>query len=389
MNNWIKASGIGLIAAVTAYFLTEQVFASKQKPLYNATYTIQAEFSGKGMDMRSLTTVLSERLKAGAYDYQLKPGDANSLTVSLKKITDTSRIEKLLVSNGRIQFREVYTLSNLGTVISRLLEIQKAQKKSIAAAKKKTVTTKDTTLTSEVSALLDSIENYETTVSVDTEEKYQLLRLNNSTGSNDPVLGIVKAKDTAEVMKLLLSQELRQLAPADAFYFFGKSSTHNIQPEGSPLLSLYALKMADYSEKAVLENADIQHASMDFDHRGQPMVNIQFDNAGSLKWASFTRQNTGKPIAILFHQEVVTAPVVESPIMGGSALISGNFTVEECENLASLLTNQPLPANLTITSATVRGIKAGLPWRSLLLSVLVFALFSGLGLFLFKTLKST
>jgi SecD/SecF fusion protein len=389
MNNWIKASGIGLIAAVTAYFITEQVSATKKKPLYNATYTIQAAFSGKGMDMQSLTTALSNRLKAGAFDFQLKSGGANSLTVSLKKITDTGRIEKLLVSNGRIQFREVYTLSNLGTVISRLLEIQKAQKKSIAASKKKTGTAKDTTLSSEVSALLDSIENYETTVSVETQEEYQLLRLNNSTRSNDPVLGIVKAKDTAEVMKLLQSQELTLLAPADAFYFFGKSSTNNNRPESSPLYSLYALKMADQTERAVLENADIQHASMDLDQLGRPMINIQFDNAGRLKWASFTRQNTGKPIAILFNREVVTAPVVESAITEGSALISGNFTVEECENIASLLVSQPLPAQLSITAATIHPVKAGLPWHSVLLSVLVFALFSGLGLFLFKTLKST
>lgn len=389
MNNWIKASGIGLIAAVTAYFLTKQVFASKQKPLYNATYTIQAEFSGKGMDMRSLTTVLSERLKAGAFDYQLKPGDANSLTVLLKKITNTSRIEELLLFNGRIQFREAYTLSDLSAVIGRLLEIQRAKKKSKAVLKTKTATAKDTAITSEVSALLDSMESNDTKVSVVAQDEDDLIRFNNATLNTDAVLGNVKAKDTAELMKLLQSQELKQLAPADASYFFGKSSASNTRTDDSPLFSLYALKMADYNERAVLENADIQDASMDFNQWEKPVINLQFNNAGSLKWASFTRQNIGKPIAILFYREVITAPLVESALTGGSALISGNFTAEECENIASMLVCQPLPANLTITSATVRGIKAGLPWRSLLLSVLVFALFSGLGLFLFKTLKST
>lgn len=389
MNNWIKASGIGLIAAVIAYFITEQVSASKKKPLYNATYTIQAAFSGKGMDMQSLTTALSNRLKAGAYDYQLKSGSANSLIVSLKKITDTGRIEKMLISNGRIQFREVYTLSNLVPVFNRLLEKQAELKKSKAVIKKKTGTTKDTALTLEVTALLDSMENSDTKIGVADKDNDDLIRLNDASFNTDAILGTVKAKDTAEVMKQLLSQELTQLAPADAFYFFGKSSAHNNQPEGSPLFSLYALKMAGYTERAVLENADVQHASMDLDQLGRPMVNIQFDNAGRLKWASFTRQNTGKPIAILFNREVVTAPVVESAITGGSALISGNFTVEECENIASLLVSQPLPAQLSITKVTIHRVKAGLPWHSLLLSVLVFALFSGLGVFLFKTLKST
>lgn len=389
MNNWIKASGIGLIAAVIAYFITEQVSAPKKKSLYNATYTIQAAFSGNGMDMQSLTTALSNRLKAGAYDYQLKSGAANSLTVSLKKITDTGRIEKLLVSNGRIQFREVYTLSNLVPVFKRLLEKQGELKKTKAALNTITVKTRDTSLTSEVSALLDSMESSNTNIDITVQEDEDLIRLNDASFNTDAILGTVKAKDTAEVMKQLLSQELTQLAPADAFYFFGKSSTNNNRPESSPLYSLYALKMADQTERAVLENADIQQASMDLDQLGRPMVNIQFDNAGRLKWASFTRQNTGKPIAILFNREVVTAPVVESAITGGSALISGNFTVEECENIASLLMSQPLPAQLSITAATIHPVSAGFRWRSFLLSVLVFALFSGLGVFLFKTLKST
>ena len=61
-----------------------------------------------------------------------------------------------------------------------------------------------------------------------------------------------------------------------------------------------------------------------------------------------TQENVGKPFAIVLDNEVISAPVIREPILGGSGQISGNFTVQQANDLAILLRAGALPAPLTI-----------------------------------------
>ncbi len=81
---------------------------------------------------------------------------------------------------------------------------------------------------------------------------------------------------------------------------------------------------------------------------GEPVVAFRFNNAGARKFADITTENVGKPFAIVLDNKVITAPVIRSPIIGGSGIISGNFTVESANDLSLLLRAGALPAPLKI-----------------------------------------
>ncbi|MDX2073173.1 MAG: protein translocase subunit SecD [Alphaproteobacteria bacterium] len=81
---------------------------------------------------------------------------------------------------------------------------------------------------------------------------------------------------------------------------------------------------------------------------GEPVVAFRFNNAGARRFGEITSENVGKPFAIVLDNKVITAPVIRSPIIGGSGIISGNFTTESANDLSLLLRAGALPAPLRI-----------------------------------------
>ena len=93
-----------------------------------------------------------------------------------------------------------------------------------------------------------------------------------------------------------------------------------------------------------------------FDQRnGEPIVSFRFNSTGARKFAEATQQNVGKPFAIILDSKVISAPVIREPILGGTGQISGNFTVEQANDLAILLRAGALPAPLTVVEERTVG----------------------------------
>jgi preprotein translocase subunit SecD len=103
-------------------------------------------------------------------------------------------------------------------------------------------------------------------------------------------------------------------------------------------------------EKRVLvSGGDLTDAQPGFDQRtSEPIVSFRFNTSGARKFAEVTQQNVGRPFAIVLDNQVISAPVIREPILGGSGQISGNFTVQSANDLAILLRAGALPAPLTI-----------------------------------------
>src|SRR5690606_7705578 len=96
-----------------------------------------------------------------------------------------------------------------------------------------------------------------------------------------------------------------------------------------------------------------------FDQRtNEPIVTFRFNTSGARRFAQATQQNVGRPFAIVLDNEVISAPVIREPILGGSGQISGSFTVQEANDLAILLRAGALPAPLTVIEE--RTVGAGL-----------------------------
>ena len=83
-----------------------------------------------------------------------------------------------------------------------------------------------------------------------------------------------------------------------------------------------------------MEGEGVQDASADYDQRGRPAIKMQMTPTGSRTWAKLTGDNVGRPVAIVLDDIVYSAPNVNGAIEGGNSEISGNFTVEEAQDLA-------------------------------------------------------
>src|SRR5690625_302625 len=81
---------------------------------------------------------------------------------------------------------------------------------------------------------------------------------------------------------------------------------------------------------------------------GQPVVSFRFDSVGAQRFGDATRNNVGRLFAIVLDDEVISAPVIREPILGGRGVISGSFTTQEAQDLALLLRAGALPAELLV-----------------------------------------
>ncbi len=100
------------------------------------------------------------------------------------------------------------------------------------------------------------------------------------------------------------------------------------------------------------------HATIDPD-KNEPVVSFRFNAAGANKFAEITTANVGKPFAIVLDNKVITAPRINTPILGGSGIISGSFTAESANDLALLLRAGALPAPLKVAEERSVGPSLG------------------------------
>jgi protein-export membrane protein SecD len=94
-------------------------------------------------------------------------------------------------------------------------------------------------------------------------------------------------------------------------------------------------------------------------HDNEPVVSFKFDSVGARRFGDATRENVGKPFAIVLDNKVISAPVIREPILGGSGVISGSFTVQSASDLALLLRAGALPAPITVLEERTVGAELG------------------------------
>ncbi|WIY23594.1 protein translocase subunit SecD [Parasedimentitalea psychrophila] len=109
----------------------------------------------------------------------------------------------------------------------------------------------------------------------------------------------------------------------------------------------------------VVTGEELTDAQPAFDQNGRPAVSFRFNISGARRFGDYTAENIGSPFAIVLDDEVVSAPVIQSHIPGGSGIITGNFTIEESTNLAVLLRAGALPAGLEFLEERTIGPELG------------------------------
>ncbi|MEO8300413.1 MAG: protein translocase subunit SecD [Rhizomicrobium sp.] len=127
----------------------------------------------------------------------------------------------------------------------------------------------------------------------------------------------------------------------------------SIPPIGSEILPLLSGNKNIPAGKIVVQRRvmvsgdRLTDASQGFDPQtGQAVVNFRFDSVGARQFGEVTRQRIGHQFAIVLDKQVITAPVIQSAILGGSGVITGNYTAQSANDLAILLRAGALPAPL-------------------------------------------
>ncbi|BBF92712.1 protein translocase subunit SecD [Blastochloris tepida] len=112
--------------------------------------------------------------------------------------------------------------------------------------------------------------------------------------------------------------------------------------------------------RVMVAGEDLVDAQPGFDSRTrEPVVNFRFNTNGARRFAAVTQENVGRPFAIVLDNQVISAPVIREPILGGSGQISGRFTVQQANDLAILLRAGALPAPLTVVEERTIGPSLG------------------------------
>ncbi|TCP37314.1 protein translocase subunit SecD [Sphingomonas sp. BK235] len=123
-------------------------------------------------------------------------------------------------------------------------------------------------------------------------------------------------------------------------------------PSGLPLIAV--------KRQAILSGDMLTDARQEFEPQtNAPQVSITFDSQGGRRFARVTQENVGKPFAIILDNQVISAPNINEPIIGGRAAINGGFTVDSANQLAIALRSGKLPVALKIVEESTVGPDLG------------------------------
>lgn len=113
------------------------------------------------------------------------------------------------------------------------------------------------------------------------------------------------------------------------------------------------------AKRALITGDMLTDSQPSFDMNNRPVVSFRFNAVGARRFCAATRENVNKPFAIVLDEEIISAPVINEPICGGSGQISGSFTVKEAADLALLLRAGALPAPLEVVEERSVGPSLG------------------------------
>ena len=183
-----------------------------------------------------------------------------------------------------------------------------------------------------------------------------------------PVIGLVAPANQALVDSILNSPLAKTKLPSDftAVWEVKPVEIPVLDAQGNPIKKnekeyrttpywqLIALK-----GEAALEGDVVTSATSEYDNMRGNTVNMRMDDKGSREWATLTRNNIGRPIAIVLDNRVYSYPNVNNEITGGSSEITGNFTPEEANDLANVLKSGKMSAQVKVVSNNVIGPSLG------------------------------
>ena len=281
-------------------------------------------------------------------------GNSGRIQIELPGAKDIDRVTKLITSKAELQFWEVFSnvevqnyLFSANSVVTEMLKEDNAEG------------TEKVEEASDIQSILNEVKD-----STEVQEKSLFTYLNvNFVQSEQQASSLVaraKVGDTAMVNKLLSDRKVISLRTNDIknvkFLWDYKASTN---PDGSEVIGLYAIK-SNRNDIAPIQGDVITDAAQVFSQLNDPEVSMAMNGRGSKLWEKLTGDNVGGFVAVVLDDYVYTAPSVNQAIVGGRTSISGgSMTIEEAQDIATVLKAGKLPAAARIIQAEVVGPSLG------------------------------
>ncbi len=274
------------------------------------------------------------------------------IQIELPGVDNPDRVRKLVQGQAKLEFWEVWRQDEFAPYLGQLNQVLSA-KEMAAAPAAATATDAASATPGDTSSLAKQLAQKNAVAKTDSAAPQK-----NVLGSLFTMPGTLGAniRDTARVNAVLKSADTRAVLPANLTFMWG------VKPdviEGQEYLQLYAIRKGRENE-APIGGEVISDARGDFNTQGGGAeVSMQMNPGGARKWQRLTAANIGRQVAIVLDDYVYSAPVVQAEIAGGNSSISGNFTIEEAQDLANVLKAGKLPAPTRIVEEAVVGPSLG------------------------------
>lgn len=275
-------------------------------------------------------------------------GTSGRILVELPGAKNVERVKNLLQSTAQLEFWETFKTEE----VTPFLINANSTLQGLVETKEEVIEEE----TSEIDSLLSDVAQDSLEMANQNNPLFDMIVSAGFQGS--PMIATVAIKDTAQFTEYLNMPAVRALRPASLQY---ARFAWGIPQKNSEVVNLYALKTNRNNEPAM--NGDvITDAAQTFDIAGRPAVSMQMNTRGAKIWEELTGKafREGGNIAIVLDNIVYSAPgVSKGAITGGNSEISGDFTLEEADDLANVLRAGKLPASAEIIQSDIIGPSLG------------------------------
>ena len=290
------------------------------------------------------------------------------IQIELPGVDNPERVRKLLQGVAKLEFWEVSEINE--TEVSQTIQIidQFAISQNILnnASESGTEDELDNTSQSDdIESLLsgnsDDSDNNSTTEATENDDENLLAN------TSSPLLSNLRSEfgglfynldDTMSINSILSNDKVQQLIPNTIKFLWAVKPTENTADPSDQVLELFVIKTSR-GGKAPLTGEVITDARQDLDQSARPSISMQMNSNGAKNWRRLTSTNIGRRVAIVLDNYVYSAPFVQNEIPNGNSQITGDFTIEEAQDLANILKAGTLPAPTTIVEDVVIGPTLG------------------------------
>ncbi|MBR5836473.1 MAG: protein translocase subunit SecDF [Bacteroidales bacterium] len=280
-----------------------------------------------------------------------KLGNSGRILVELPGVKEPERVRKLLQGTASLEFWATYDNAEIEAYLAEA---------NATLAQVLAITEEDAVETAEEDDLLaqELKENDAAAENAYRKQNPLFYALQPSGARGYACIGYAHYADTALVNKYLAMPQIKQLFPPE-FKPMWTVKASAMDPNEN-IFELVAIKATSRDGKAPLDGGSVTDARVSYSNTGgNPSVSMSMNAEGANVWARMTKENIGKQIAIVLDGMVYSYPTVNGEITGGSSEISGNFTLEEAEDLSNVLKSGKLPAPATIIQEQVVGPSLG------------------------------